>query len=108
MRTDDLVGIPYADLDCVGIVLLIRAKLGRPIEAPWSRDVEEVTHEWPLASRPYVVGDILLLKSQGVADHCAVVVADGLAVHTTEATGSCSVRVSALERAGIIKGAWRP
>lgn len=122
----DLIGIPYElggrgeALDCIGLALRARSRLGMPLVDPW-KDIEHdyrkdqfsgtahVAAHWQrLLPASATLGDVVLLTATREADHCGIVVDHDLVLHTSQATGSMTTRLSVLLRAGAIHSVWRP
>lgn len=121
-----MIGIPYElggrgrALDCVGVVLHWFARRGRPLVDPWAKVSQAYRRDefcgdryleagWERVPHGFErVDDVVLLNAERRADHCGVIVAHDVVLHTTEKTGSLTSRLSALRRAGKVHSVWRP
>lgn len=122
----DLIGAPFTDggrdkngLDCLGLAILVRRRMGRPIADPGCRyddiaAIEAVTGQerasWQRVSEP-APGDIVALVTDsrlpGVVQHIGIYLGDGRFVHTTARHGVAIAKVTDRLWAQRIEGYYR-
>ncbi len=99
----DLLGMPYVEnarmgdggIDCYGLVLELRRRIGRPIpdiynpeggQEACGRIFAAHLHEWQELGRP-VPGSVALIRLGRRFSHCAYVLNQDYIVHTWEESG---------------------
>ncbi|HSV27245.1 MAG TPA: NlpC/P60 family protein [Sedimentisphaerales bacterium] len=102
----DLIGVPFVDdgrdgdgLDCWGLVMLVRARMGRPVadfrcRCDDTQGIEAITaqaaHDWRRADVPQP-GDLVAITADPrmpeVVQHFGVYIGDGRFIHATARTG---------------------
>jgi len=111
----NLIGIPYADKDCWGIVcdfykIVFNIRLKQYYETvPESRDIaKSIVYD---SMKDFVevkerkFGDLLLIKLFGVESHIAVYLGEGMMLHTSKHSGCLIERTSRWEK--LIVGIYR-
>lgn len=122
---DEVLGIPFQlggrgkeGTDCWGIVELGLAQEGIHLTDPWPQLAAEWHTKWdkaheyvpngwvsmPPTTEPLPL-DVLVIAKHGYANHVALYVGDGLALHSCPGTGSHMVAFRALRKS--LRAVWR-
>jgi cell wall-associated NlpC family hydrolase len=115
---EDLVGAPWvaggrsaAGIDCLGVVLVVAARLGIPVEEPrdaverlaamgWTITPGDFPDGWAEVRPPYRVGDVVVLWDDAARaeNHVGIVDTPGHVLHATFGAGTVRTPVGRLAR----------
>lgn len=110
----DLVGVPWvaggrdprAGLDCVGLVVEVCARRGRPIGDPAHGDLGMLAWDH-VGWDDLEPGDVILMGRRGV-DHVGIYLGRDRVIHAPEHAEVTVTRLAAIQRGGSARGAVRP
>ena len=108
MRYEGYIGIPYAELDCWGLVCrLYREQFGLDLPA-LDQSVEVADrHEWePVSRGRELPGDVAVFR-EGCGHHVGFVVARGKMLHTVSGGASAIERYTGIKWAAKLASIYR-
>jgi cell wall-associated NlpC family hydrolase len=111
-----LIGIPYSEKDCWAIVRdFYRIEFNTVLESyydglPKGKEeanalVKSAMRDFTEASKPYLFGDIVLIRLYGIECHIGVYLGEGLILHTSEGSGCVVERLTKWEK--LVVGFYR-